>query len=191
MTATSVCSCSTEIAASRGTSCQRGGAVGGVALDVEPVAGRGQAGPDVGDALDLGDAVAAVTGQAQRSAMGRMLAGPDDGHRDGVARLVRLARSIEEEAAARGHRAEASTALAPQDAPPPMSVRALLRRFEEGLENDVSGQQPAHHEAQPDDDQVQRPRLESERDPQLPVGSRQADADQRSQGQDEARGRER
>ncbi len=84
--------------------------VRGMALDGQPVTRRGQAGPDVGDALDLGDAVAAVTGQAQGSTSSRMLAGPHHGHRHRVARLVRQVGAVEQESAGvRAHGSEAST----------------------------------------------------------------------------------
>ena len=51
--------------------------------------GRHLAGPDPGDAVHLGHAVAAVAGQAQRAAVAGVPAGPQDGQGHGVARRDR------------------------------------------------------------------------------------------------------
>ncbi len=59
---------------------QRGSADGGMASDSQARAGRREAGAGEGDIIDLGTAVAAVTGQAQRSTVLRVLTGANDGH---------------------------------------------------------------------------------------------------------------
>ena len=57
--------------------------------DPQPGPRRGLARPDVGDAVDLGEAVAAIAGQAQRPAAPGDLAAAQDRDRDRVARLER------------------------------------------------------------------------------------------------------
>ena len=81
----------------------------GVAACPRPDAGRPRArprrdlaGPDVRDAVDLGEAVAAVAGQAQRPAATRQLARPEDRERDRVARLERERPSVDDDPAAAG-----------------------------------------------------------------------------------------
>src|SRR6185369_16616450 len=54
-----------------------------------PGSRRGLARSDIGDAVDLREAVAAVPGEAQRPASGRDLARPEDRDRHRVARLER------------------------------------------------------------------------------------------------------
>ena len=56
-----------------------------MASDRQAGTARHLARPDVGDAVDLGQAVATVPGQAQRPAAARRVACPEDGNRDGVA----------------------------------------------------------------------------------------------------------
>ena len=76
----------------RSTVGQRRLAVGRVAVDDGPRPGRDLAGPDVGDAVDRREAVAAVAGEAERSAAARHLARPDDRDRDRVAGLESIGR---------------------------------------------------------------------------------------------------
>src|SRR6185295_11508294 len=52
--------------------------------DERPRPGRHLAGPDVGDAVDLGEAVAAVAGEAEATAVTGDLARPEDRDRDRV-----------------------------------------------------------------------------------------------------------
>ena len=61
---------------------------GRVAADDEPRPGRRLAGAHVGHAVDLGHAVRAVAGEAQRAAVVRMLTVAEDRQRDRVALLV-------------------------------------------------------------------------------------------------------
>ena len=62
---------------------------GRVPRDPQPGPCRGLARPDVGDAVDLGQAVPAVAGEAQRPAAPGHLAAAQDRERDRVARLER------------------------------------------------------------------------------------------------------
>ncbi len=56
-----------------------------VAVDAHAGSGGGEAGSSEGDTVDLGTAVTAVAGQAQRAAMLRVLACAHDGDRHGIA----------------------------------------------------------------------------------------------------------
>src|SRR5689334_4702175 len=56
-----------------------------MATDDRPRSGVDLAGPDVRDAIDLGEAVAAVAGEAQAAAVGGDLPAPEDRDRDRVA----------------------------------------------------------------------------------------------------------
>ena len=68
-----------------------------MAPDRQAVTRGGQARTGVGDGLDFGDAVAAVTGEAQGSTSRWVLARPHHRHRHRVARLVRQGGAIEQE----------------------------------------------------------------------------------------------
>ncbi len=76
--------------------------------DEEPGHGRRLARAHVGDPVDLGEAVAAIAGETERAAAGRMRAGPQDGQRDRVARLERSRLVVDDDPGAiesRRHRA--------------------------------------------------------------------------------------
>ncbi|HET7082927.1 MAG TPA: hypothetical protein VFJ00_04380 [Candidatus Limnocylindria bacterium] len=124
-----------------------GRAIGRVPADLHLGARRRLAGAHVGDPVHLGDAVAAIAGQAERAAVLRVLAGAQDRDRHRVAGLVGQATAVKHEPARLGaHGREAITrpARAGAQAPRGPIPARLVYRHASAAEpwSDASGHKP-------------------------------------------------
>jgi hypothetical protein len=74
-----------------------------MAPDGQPGPGRNLAASDIGDTLDLDEAISAVAGKAERPALGRRLARSQDRDRDRIAGLERQRVTVDDDVLRFGH----------------------------------------------------------------------------------------